>query len=145
MAGRERLAASADGSAGALLTAQPVAPANGSVVPALAGAPGEADTVELVWVAPAQAMPVRFFVQLLALDAAGTHEVFATYLDETATLAPLGRRAGPLCLARLCGRPRSQALRGERVGAVRGAGTGVNPLAGTIVSSENRGDMVPRS
>lgn len=80
---------------GAPLAAQPVAPADGSTVPALAGEPPDAaDAVELVWVAPAQAVPVRFFVQLLALDAAGTHEVFGAYLDETATLAPLERVPG---------------------------------------------------
>ncbi len=84
----------ADEGAGPLAPVQPVAPANGSTVPALAGAPGDADAVELVWVAPAQAVPVRFFVQVLALDAAGPHEVFATYLDETATLAPLERVPG---------------------------------------------------
>jgi len=93
-AGRTRLSAGAEESAGTLAAAQPVAPADGSLVPALAGAPGDADTVELVWVAAAQAVAVRFFVQLLALDAAGPHEVFATYLDETATLASLERVPG---------------------------------------------------
>jgi hypothetical protein len=40
-------------------------------------------------------VPVRFFVQLLALDPAGPpREVFAAYLDETATLAPLARAPG---------------------------------------------------
>ena len=68
-----------------------VAPANGDVVPTLAGAAG---MVELVWISPAQPVPVRFFVQLLALDPVQPHEVFATYLDETATLALLDRVPG---------------------------------------------------
>ena len=94
---RARLSAAvsvASESPGPLVPVQPVAPANGSTVPALAGAPGGADAVELVWVAPAQVVPVQFFVQVLALDAAGPREVFATYLDETAALAPLDRVPG---------------------------------------------------
>ena len=74
--------------------AQPAAPMNGDVLPALAGAPGTAGVVELVWVSPAQSVPVRFFVQLLALDPIEPREVFATYLDETATLATLDRVPG---------------------------------------------------
>jgi hypothetical protein len=77
-----------------LEAAQPVAPANGDVIPTLAGAPGVAGTVELVWISPAQPVPVRFFVQLMALDPVEPHEVFATYLDETATLATLDRVPG---------------------------------------------------
>lgn len=75
-------------------TARPAIPMNGDVIPALAGAPGAAGTVELVWVSPAQPVPVRFFVQLLALDPIEPREVFATYLDETATLATLDRVPG---------------------------------------------------
>ena len=74
--------------------AQPVAPADGDVVPAVASAPGAAPMVELVWVSPAQPVPVRFFVQLLALDPIEPREVFATYLDETATLATLDQVPG---------------------------------------------------
>ena len=67
---------------------------DGSVVPIVAGAPGTAGTVELVWISPAQPVPVRFFVQLLALDSIEPREVFAAYLDETATLATLDRVPG---------------------------------------------------
>ncbi len=74
-----------------LEAAQPVAPANGAVVPALAGTPGR---VELVWASPAEPVPVRFFVQLLALDPIEPREVFAAYLDESATLATLDRVPG---------------------------------------------------
>jgi len=92
-AGRGRVPAGANES-GTLEAAQPIAPANGSVIPALAGAPGDAARVELVWAEPAQAVPTRFFVQLLALDGTEPHEVFATDLDETATLAPVERVPG---------------------------------------------------
>ena len=64
---------------------QPAAPADGSSV----GRPTGPAAVELVWNAPVQPVQARFFVQLLALDAAGPREVFATYLDESAALAPL--------------------------------------------------------
>ncbi len=74
--------------------AQPVAPADGDAIPVAAGAPGVTGRVELVWVSPAQPVPVRFFVQLLALDSVEPREVFAAYLDETATLATLDQVPG---------------------------------------------------
>lgn len=77
-----------------LEAAQPVTPADGDVIPVVAGAPNAAGMVELVWVSPAQPAPVRFFVQLLALDPVEPREVFATYLDETATLATVDRVPG---------------------------------------------------
>jgi len=70
---------------------QPLAPTDGEAIPAIVGAAG---LVELVWASPAQSVPVRFFVQLLALDPIEPREVFATYLDETATLATLDRVPG---------------------------------------------------
>ena len=93
--GRARLPAGAQESA-TLIPAQPVAPADGSTVSALGPVLGSASgsTIELVWVAPAQAAAVRFFVQLMALDLAGPREVFATTLDETAAVAPLGQVPG---------------------------------------------------
>lgn len=90
-AGRDRSPAGGN-ETGMPTPAQPVAPADGSTVAELNRVPGGA--IELVWVAPAQVTPVRFFVQLLALDPAGPREVFATYLDETATLAPLEHAPG---------------------------------------------------
>ena len=39
-------------------------------------------------------MPVRFFVQLWALDEAGPREAFSAYLDASATLAPVERVPG---------------------------------------------------
>lgn len=97
--GRARLPAGAEETA-TLAPAQPVAPVDGSTVPALIPAAGEnsGGTVELVWIAPAQAAAVRFFVQLMALDAAGDsgqpREVFATTLDETAAVVPVARVPG---------------------------------------------------
>ena len=90
---RPRSQSTADASR-ALEAAQPVAPADGEIIPALPNVPGTAGMVELVWVSPAQPVPVRFFVQLLALDPIEPREVFATYLDETATLATLDRVPG---------------------------------------------------
>jgi len=77
-----------------LAAARPVAPTDGEVIPVLTGPPGAAGMVELVWASPAQPVPMRFFVQLLALDPIEPQEVFATYLDETATLATLDRVPG---------------------------------------------------
>jgi hypothetical protein len=41
---------------------------------------GESVMVELSWAAPAQPVPVDFFVQVLALNRSGTHPAFASYL-----------------------------------------------------------------
>lgn len=68
---------------------QPAAPLNGNINRATHGA-----TVELVWVAPVQPTYVRFFVQLVALEAAGPRELFAAYIDESAVLVPLERVPG---------------------------------------------------
>jgi hypothetical protein len=61
-------------------------PAHGTTIESARDDP----SVALVWSAPAQTAPVRFFVQVLAL-VPGTppREVFATYADRTAVLAPL--------------------------------------------------------
>ena len=90
---RPRPPAAAD-AAHAVEAAKLAAPADGDVIHVVASAPGTAGMVELVWVSPAQPVPVRFFVQLLALDPIEPREVFATTLDETATLATLDRVPG---------------------------------------------------
>ncbi len=74
--------------------AKPATPMDGDVISVMAGSSDVAGKVELVWISPAQPVPVRFFVQLLALDPVEPREVFATYLDETATLARLDRVPG---------------------------------------------------
>lgn len=68
----------------------PAVPADGHTVERRASPAG----VELVWLAPAQPVPVRFFVQLWALDDAGPREAFSAYLDESATLVPVERVPG---------------------------------------------------
>ncbi len=87
---RARLPAGVEASP-TLSPAQPVAPADGSTVAALSSASGS--TIELVWIAPAQAA-ARFFIQLMRLDVAGPREVFATTLDETAVVAPVEQVPG---------------------------------------------------
>ena len=75
------------GEGGTPQPAQPSAPLDRSTVRAVPGPTGP--SVELIWIAPAQALKVRFFVQLMALDDAGSHEVFATTVDSTSLLAPV--------------------------------------------------------
>ena len=57
-----------------------------AVVERARGSPVE---VELVWAAPSQPMPVRFFVQVVAVESGGWREVHADYVDESATLVRL--------------------------------------------------------
>ena len=80
--GRGRDAARA---AGRIEAPVPTEPADGRKVERR---DGPAD-VELVWLAPAQPVPVRFFVQLWALDDAGPREAYSTYVDASATLVTL--------------------------------------------------------
>jgi len=52
---------------------------------------GESVQVELSWAAPAEPAPVDFFVQVLALDRAGAHRAFASFLKRSAVLVSLPR------------------------------------------------------
>src|SRR5262249_35740182 len=52
---------------------------------------GESVEVELSWAAPAQPVPADFFVQVLALDTAGPHRAFASFLKRSAVLVSLPR------------------------------------------------------
>jgi TPR repeat protein len=72
--------------------AQPSAPLDGTTVQAAAGLSGT--PIELVWIAGEQVPAVRFFVQVLALDEMGPHEVFASTVDDTSLLAPVQRVPG---------------------------------------------------
>lgn len=66
----------------------PASPADGAVL-----APrGEAVQAELIWTAPAQRAPVRFFVEVVAVSEGGLREVFASYTDVSAALVPLDPR-----------------------------------------------------
>jgi Sel1 repeat len=82
---KNRAATAAPTAAKVALT--PAIPTGPVVTPTLKS--GEDAFVELSWTAPAQAVPVNFFVEVLALDAAGAHPAFASYLNQSATLARL--------------------------------------------------------
>ncbi|WP_428374492.1 tetratricopeptide repeat protein [Lichenicoccus sp.] len=56
----------------------PVAPRPGATL-----AP---NAVEIVWTAPSQAVPVRFFLQVVARDGSKSREIYAAYTDATAAL-----------------------------------------------------------
>lgn len=65
----------------------PAVPAGPVVAPKLR--PGEDTFVELSWVAPAQPVQASFFVQVVALDTAGAHPTFTSYLNQSAILVRL--------------------------------------------------------
>jgi Sel1 repeat len=52
---------------------------------------GESVQVELCWAAPAQPVPVDYFVQVLARDTAGVHRVFTSSSNRSAVLVSLPR------------------------------------------------------
>ena len=67
----------------AVPTGPPAAPVSGT---------GESVQVELSWAAPAEPVPVDFFVQVLALDTAGAHHpAFTSFLKRSAVLVSLPR------------------------------------------------------
>ncbi len=66
------------GSAPELLAARPTAPANGAVI----GAEGDPLEVKLAWTIPREPVPVRFFVEVVAIEPGGPREVFAAYVDQ---------------------------------------------------------------
>jgi hypothetical protein len=65
----------------------PVVPVGPVVAPKLS--PGEDTFVELSWVAPAQPVQASFFVQVVALDTAGAHPTFTSYLNQSMILLRL--------------------------------------------------------
>ena len=84
-AARGRLAALRAGTPGngPLSAPTPVAPgAGGDPGPGMGG-------VELVWTSQPQPEPVRFFVELRAVDASGSHEVFSGFADISSIYAPV--------------------------------------------------------
>jgi TPR repeat protein len=72
---------------------------NSTLVPAVpAGSPVTSETgtgksvqVELSWAAPAQPVPVDFFVQVLSLDRADAHRAFGSFSKRSAVLVSLPR------------------------------------------------------
>jgi len=91
-------------------------PGNGSlsaptpVVPNAGGDPGSGmGGVELVWTSQLQPEPVRFFVELRAVDASGSREVFSGFADTSSIFVPLADLHGDyawrvLAIARVAGR-----------------------------------------
>jgi TPR repeat protein len=75
--------------AAANLTLTPAVP----IGPPMASASGTGKSVqiELSWAAPAQPVPVEFFVQVLALDTDGAHRVFTSFSKQSAVLVLLPR------------------------------------------------------
>ncbi|MBO0733782.1 MAG: sel1 repeat family protein [Methylocapsa sp.] len=78
-------------------TVLPPRAAKPSLAPAILAGPhvttrengGDAVAIELSWAAPAQSVPVDFYVQILAADTAGGRPIFARYLNQSATIATL--------------------------------------------------------
>jgi hypothetical protein len=79
----------APSSSAAKPTLAPAVP-NGSHVTS-ASATGESFEVELSWAAPAQPLPVEFFVEVVALDADGAHRAFTRFSKQSAVLASVPR------------------------------------------------------
>jgi hypothetical protein len=71
--------------AGRLVPVTPVEPAEGRMLTARSGS----RAAELVWVAPPQPKPVRFFVQVLTAEAEGWRELFGGYVAQSAALVQL--------------------------------------------------------
>jgi hypothetical protein len=66
------------GSETELLPAHPTAPVNGAVITPDGSPPG----VKLAWSIPREPGPVRFFVEVVAIEQGGPREVFAAYVDQ---------------------------------------------------------------
>jgi hypothetical protein len=60
-----------------LLPVSLTAPADGSAIRDDGGSSG----VELAWSAPREPVPVRFFVEVVAIEPGGPREIFAGYVD----------------------------------------------------------------
>jgi hypothetical protein len=70
-----------------LLPVLPTAPANNTVI----AAQSDPLKVKLAWSIPHEPVPVRFFVEVVAIGRDGPHEVFAAYVDQSSVdvaLAP---------------------------------------------------------
>ena len=96
------LHAGAPGS-GPLMAPTPVAPGAGGDTGSGVGG------IELVWTSPSQPEPVRFFVELRAIEGSGSREVFSGFTDTSSVFAPLPDVHGDyawrvLAIARVAGR-----------------------------------------
>jgi hypothetical protein len=63
-----------------------VAPANGDGLPAT---DPRGQGVEFVWTAPAQSVPVRFFLEVVSIENSTVQDIYARYVDRTAWLVDL--------------------------------------------------------
>jgi len=84
-----------------------------------------------VWNTPEQPVPVEYYVELRALDALGSHEVSASYVEASATLVvlPGTLRGVPAILADSC------AARGTRSSLTEGRRGGLPQDPDTAVPS----------
>jgi hypothetical protein len=71
-------------------TLAPAVPSQPPVASSAAGT-GESVQIELSWAAPAQPVPVDFYVQVLALDTSGANRVFTCFSKQSAVLVSLPR------------------------------------------------------
>jgi hypothetical protein len=69
----------------ALLPVRPTAPLDGATIETKSSALD----VKLAWDAPREPIPVHFFVEVVAVDQGGQHEVFARYVDQSYAVATL--------------------------------------------------------
>jgi hypothetical protein len=72
-------------SAATLLPVNPAEPRNGARIDA-AATPVD---VTLTWTVPPEPMDVQFFVEVMALQPNGPHEVFASYVDHSPVVVTL--------------------------------------------------------
>ena len=73
----------------ALVPVRPIAPADGATIEPKINAPD----VRLAWDVPHEPVPVHFFVEVVAVEQSGQHEVFAGYVGHSyavVTLASTG-------------------------------------------------------
>ncbi|HSU04987.1 MAG TPA: hypothetical protein VLI93_05405 [Acetobacteraceae bacterium] len=71
-----------------LVPVHPTAPADHATIET----DGDPLDVRLVWNTPREPMPVRFFVEVVAIEAGGSREVFASYVDQSAVAVRLVSR-----------------------------------------------------
>ncbi|PZR88405.1 MAG: hypothetical protein DLM68_07405 [Hyphomicrobiales bacterium] len=97
--------------------------------------------VALVWNTPEQPVPVEYYIELRALDASGSREVSASYVETSGDPRRAAGRAAALRVARLCGGKAGVALCQQRLELVldRQARGGLTPC-----QSWKRGSVVRR-
>ena len=69
----------------ALIPARPTAPVDGATIEPKS----HTLDVKLIWDAPHEPVPVHFFVEVVAVEQDGQHEVFAGYVDRSYAIVTL--------------------------------------------------------